>query len=184
MAFPNMRSNHFQKIRADFSSSDSKDHIFLGKLTLLQLALGRTVEDEYAENLHHFSKFLKGSDVGLLLTSRPHAEVQAYFDGMVAQDYPRAGATAPVEVIVKNEQLEHFPASMLESLRKLGMPVEMLKGKIVLQPQCVEDGWRLCRSGEVLTAEKCKLLTQLEQKLAEFRVKLVCRWHDGEFEEL
>lgn len=183
LSFPNLRSTAFQRVRADFHP-DSR--IFLGKLKLLQLALGRTAEDEYAENLHHFAKFLTGN-VGLLLTSRPPAEVEQYFADFRAEDFARAGATAPRPMSVSNAQLEQFPASAMEALRKLGMPVAMQEGRVVLTATTTEDStgeWRLCRAGEVLSAEKCKLLAQLDVKLVEFRVQLLCRWRQGEFEEL
>jgi mRNA turnover protein 4 len=196
LAFPNMRSSGFQQIRAELCSPssaviDNSDcgpwsaRIFLGKLSLLQLALGRTFEDEYRENLHHISKLLAG-EVGLLLTNRPHHHIESFFSSFRKLDYARAGYVAPRDVTVSDDQLSAFPSSMLEPLRKLGAPVEMKVGKIVFQSgtQDEESGWLLCRKGQVLTPEQCKLLQQFEVKLAEFRVTIQAWWKDGEFYRL
>jgi mRNA turnover protein 4 len=198
LGFPNLRSSGFQQIRAELCSPSSgvgdddtdggpwSARIFLGKLSLLQLALGRTVEDEYRENLHHVSKLLAG-EVGLLLTNRPHSHIESYFAGFRKLDYARAGYAAPRDVTVSDDQLSAFPSSMLEPLRKLGAPVEMKVGKIVFQSGTRQEegsGWLLCREGQTLTPEQCKLLQQFEVKLAEFRVIIRAWWKDGEFYRL
>jgi mRNA turnover protein 4 len=210
LAFPNLRSSGFQQIRADLcsggnsaaatmkmddndgddsssSSSSTTTRIFLGKLSLLQLALGRTTEDEYMDNLHHVSKLLKG-EVGLLLTSLPHSHITNYFDNFCKVDYARAGTRASRDVVVTNGDLSAFPSSMLEPLRKLGAPVDLSAGTIVLRPWSrpsssseEEVGWKLCREGQTLSPEQCKLLQQLHLKLSEFRVSIEAWWKDGEY---
>lgn len=70
-SFDNMRSNKFKDVRLAFR--DSK--IFMGKNKLLQISLGKGVEDEYADGLHEVSKLISGS-VGLLATSRAKEEVR------------------------------------------------------------------------------------------------------------
>ena len=47
-SFNNMRTNHFKIVRMDLPDS----RFFLGKCKVMKVALGRTKEEEYAENLH------------------------------------------------------------------------------------------------------------------------------------
>ncbi len=162
---------------------DAPSRIFLGKNKLLQIALGKTPEDEYADNLRHVSKEISES-VGILLTSRSKREVQEFFSNWVEPDFARAGFVAPKDVVVTNEMLAQHPVSMLEQqFRKQGLPVKIDNGRIVLLDGKQE--YRLCKEGEILSPEKCKTLTHFGIKLSEFRVKLVCHWSkDGGFEKL
>ena len=157
--------------------------IFLGKNKLMQIALGRTPEDEYSENLGKVSKLVTGN-VGLLMTSKPNAEVEEYFANFAEDDFARAGAKATRDVTVDNEMLYNFPSSMVEQFRKMRLPVDVQDGKLVLVG--AKEKHVVCREGDELSAEDCKLLTQFGIKLTEFRVKLVCRWSsaEGSFEEL
>jgi mRNA turnover protein 4 len=164
----------------DSTSANSTTRIFLGKLSLLQLALGRTTEDEYMDNLHRISKLLKG-EVGLLFTTLPHARITQYFDQFCKVDYARAGTKASRDVVVTNTDLSAFPSSMLEPLRKLGAPVDLSVGTLVLQPSHSKEGWTLCRANQTLSPEQCKMLQQLNVKLSEFRVTIEAWWKDGEY---
>ena len=156
--------------------------IMLGKNKLLQIALGKTPEDEYADNLRHVSKHISAS-VGLLFTSKPKEEVMKYFENLVEPDFARAGNIAPRDVIITNEMLSNHPVSMVEQqFRKQGLPVKVSNGKIVLLDERAEH--TLVKEGETLSPEKCKLLSHFGIKLSEFRVKLVCHWSQGEFEDL
>jgi mRNA turnover protein 4 len=177
-SYENMRSTKFKNVRMAFRGDDSR--IFLGKNSLLQIALGKTPEDEYQDNLRHVAKRIEGGSVGLLFTSQPREQVEAYFQTTSEPDYARAGAKAPRTVEVPRDQVERFPVSMMEQFRKLGMPVEIKNGKVILRDG--QDTYRICKEGETLTAEKCKLLTHFEEKLSKFAVHLACRWSNGEYE--
>lgn len=185
-SYENMRSTKFKKVRQDFRGTSDEDgsssRIFLGKNKLLQIALGRTAEEEYSENLHHIVKKIHGDSVGLLFTSRNHDLVTKYFENLQEPDFARAGSTADREVRLSNSNLENFPVSMVEQFRKCGLPVEIKVGKVILRDG--QESYRICKKGEVLSAEKCKLLVLLGFKLSTFKVKLVCRWSKGEFEHL
>lgn len=162
--------------------NEAPSRIFLGKNKLLQIALGRTTEEEYSDNLRHVAKRITGGSVGLLFTSRSPEEVESYFSNLVEPDFARAGFVTPKTVHITSEMLANFPVSMVEQFRKLGMPTKVDNGKVVFMDG--QTHFRLCKEGEVLSAEKCKLLVQFGIKLSEFRVSLVCRWSDGEFEKL
>jgi mRNA turnover protein 4 len=181
--YENMRSNKFKNVRLHFRGDGdgmtTPSRIFLGKNKLLQIALGRTPEEEYADNLRHVAKKIVGGSVGLLFTSRPRNEVEGYFSSMVEPDFSRAGSIASRAAVVTSDMLKKFPVSMMEQFRKLGLPVEIKDGQILFR-----DGheFKICKEGETLTAEKCKLLVHFDMKLADFKVDLVCRWADGEFD--
>jgi len=181
LSYENMRSNKFKDVRLHFRE-EAPSRIFLGKNKLLQIALGRTPEEEYADNLRHVAKRITGGSVGLLFTSRPRQQVEDYFDGLVEPDFARADSVAKRTVTVTSGMLEKFPVSIMEQFRKLGMPVEIQNGKVVFRDGRTQFG--ICKEGETISAEKCKLLVHFGIKLADFKVSLICRWEDGEFEML
>lgn len=182
-SYENMRSSKFKKVRMDFRAPDKdgkRTRIFLGKNKLMQVALGRTPEDEYADNIRHVSKLITGN-IGMLMTNKPKEEIEQYFANFAEKDFARAGAEATETVTVNNEMLYNFPTSMVDQFRKLGLPVDVDNGKLVLTGGKEEH--TVCEDGDELSAEDCKILHQFGVKLTEFKVALVCRWNDGSFEE-
>jgi len=166
------------------NDESAPSRIFLGKNKLLQIALGKTPEDEYADNIRHVSGSISES-VGLLFTSRSKQGVQDYFDNLAEPDFARSGFVAPRDVVITNEMLADHPVSMMEQqFRKQGLPVRIDNGIIKLLDGLTE--YKLCKKGETLSPEKCKALSHFGIKLSEFRVKLVCYWSRkaGEFELL
>lgn len=158
--------------------------IFLGKNKLLQIALGKTPEDEYADNLRLVSNEISES-VGLLFSSRSRKSVEDYFSNLCEPDFARAGFVSPRDVFITNEMLANHPVSMMEQqFRKQGLPVKIDNGSIVLLDGMTE--YKLCKEGDTLSPEQCKALSHFGIKLSEFRVKLVCYWSSktGEFELL
>mmetsp|Transcript_8436 Transcript_8436/g.9274 ORF Transcript_8436/g.9274 Transcript_8436/m.9274 type:complete len:228 (+) Transcript_8436:89-772(+) len=184
-SYENMRSHLFKKVRMDFREpgmEGKSSRIFLGKNKLMQIALGRTPEDEYSDNLRHLSKDITGS-VGLLVTSKSSDEVESYFAKLAEEDFARAGSISPKQVIITNEMLYNFPSSMVDQFRKLGMPVEVKDGKVVLVGG--REEFIACKEGQELSVETCKILFQFGIKVSEFRVNLVSLWsNNGEFKEL
>lgn len=200
-SYENMRSNKFKNIRMDFrpqqpqssaddnnmedsnnSNNNESSRIFLGKNKLMQIALGKTIEDEYADGIHQISKRISGS-VGLLLTNKEDKKVQDYFANMVEEDFARCGAVAPRRVVLTPEMIETHPVSMVEQFRKCGLPVDVSNGRVVLTGAGKTEHV-VCTKGKVLSAEDCKLLFHFGIRLAEFRIKLVAKWTNGSFEEL
>jgi len=178
-SYENMRTNKFKNVRMDFKTDDSR--LFLGKNKLLQLALGRTPEDEFRVNLRQVSKFITGY-VGLLITSRDDNAVRSYFDKLSEEEFARFGNIASKTAVVTSEQVSFHPVGQVELFRKLGLPVDVNNGKLVLIGGQKE--YVICKKGDELTAEQCKLLTHFDIKLAEFKLDLLCRWtEDGSFEE-
>ena len=195
-SYENMRSNHFKDVRLHFRGGNKNDdmaddgdgdssgegRLFLGKNKLLQIALGRTPEDEYSDNLHQVSKKLTGS-VGILCTTQSANDVEEYFAGLSVEDFARAGVLSPQTVRLTQKQVETHPVSMMELFRKLGLPVEVKNGRVAFIGERPE--FEVCKEGKELSVEQCKILVHFGIKLATFKISLVSRWEksDGSVEE-
>jgi len=178
---------HFRDAAASGGGGDSGKQatkILLGKTKLLQVALGRTPEEEYRDNLRHVSKLIAGS-VGIVFTSLPQKEIESFFAGYRERDYARAGSVAGRTVEVSDDDMSHLPVSMMEQFRALGMPVEIKDGRIGLvngRNSNEKKKYTVCKRGQTLSAEQCKLLVHFGIQLSVFRVRLLCHWSDGEFD--
>ncbi|KAG9403662.1 mRNA turnover 4 [Aphanomyces cochlioides] len=174
-SFENMRTNHFKVVRADFSES----RFFLGKNKVMKVALGRTPEEEYADNLYKLASDISGS-VGLLMTNKSHDEVADYFKKLSIEDYAKSGFVSTETVTIPAGPQPQFVGSMVESLRQLGLPVDLKRGVIVLN-----NDHTICKEGQTLTPEQAKLLVHFDKKMSNFHVELLSRWSsDGKFERL
>jgi len=173
-SFQNMRTNHFKEVRMDFKDS----RFFLGKNKVMKLALGRSKEEEYAENLARLAKDVSGS-TGLLFTSKPQEEVVEYFSKLSVSDHPRSGFVATETVTIPEGPLPQFIGSMLESLRGLGLPVDLKNGAIVLT-----QNYTICKPGQTLTPEQAKLLVHFDRKMAEFKLVVLSAWSKDKYQRL
>lgn len=151
---------------------------FLGKNKVMQVALGRSKEEEYADDLARLSRDVSGS-TGLLFTNKERQEVLDYFNTLSVSDYPRSGFVATEQVDVKEGPLPQFIGSMVESLRSLGLPVDLKKGAVVLTRD-----YTICKKGQTLTPEQAKLLQHFDRKMAEFRLEMLSVWSEGKYERL
>jgi mRNA turnover protein 4 len=99
------------------SMSDDKggeDRLFLGKNKLLQIALGKSFEDEYADNLHQPSKSLCGS-VGILCTNCTSKDVVEYFANLAVEDFVGRDKCLPKRWCCPNFRLRHIPLAWSSS---------------------------------------------------------------------
>lgn len=62
---------------------------------------------------------------------------------------------------------------MEAGLRKLGCPSKLVKGKVVLD---AEEGWVVCREGEILGSRETGLLKMFGVQMSVFRVGVVGWW--------
>mmetsp|Transcript_3062 Transcript_3062/g.4771 ORF Transcript_3062/g.4771 Transcript_3062/m.4771 type:complete len:216 (+) Transcript_3062:81-728(+) len=170
--FENLRAAKFREIRMHWKESK----IFMGKNSVAQIALGRSPEEEYKDNLRHVSEKLEGNK-GLLFTNRDQAEVISYFGSFVSADYAKAGCIPEEEITFAPGKLE-FPTTMLDELRKLGMVVEVDHGTVVLR-----NSITVATPGIPLTPEQAKILVKFERKIVDFKVWIECAWSDGEYTE-
>lgn len=173
LKFENMRAARFKEIRMHWKES----RIFLGKNTVAQIALGKSKEDEYKDNLRHISKKLVG-DKGLLFTNRPKKEVLKYFKEFVSPEYAKAGTIATEDIALEEGKLP-FPISMMEQLRKLGLVVEVKKDTLELKNRFV-----CATKGVELTPEQAKVLVHINQPLIKFKIIVECCCIDGKYEEM
>ena len=98
----------------------------------MAIALGRSAQDEYRDNLHKVSKRLQGQ-CGLLFTNKNKEEVLDWFSSHTEDDFARAGNVATKTVVLSEGPLEQFPFSLEPFLRlKLGMQTSLKKGQSIL----------------------------------------------------
>lgn len=185
-SYENMRSNHFKDVRLHFRGNShamdeeegsGEGRIFLGKNKLLQIALGRSSEDEYSDNLHQISRVLTGS-VGILCTRQSPKDVEEYFANLAVEDFARAGQVSPKTVMLSQSLIETHPVSMVEQFRKLGLPVEVKNGRVAFVGG--REEFEVCQEGNELTVEQCKILVHMGLKLAVFRIELLSCWEKEE----
>uniref|UniRef100_A0A6U4IQ12 Ribosome assembly factor mrt4 n=1 Tax=Hemiselmis andersenii TaxID=464988 RepID=A0A6U4IQ12_HEMAN len=171
--FDNLRASTLKNLR----QLHREDRYFMGKNKIMQLALGRTPEEEPKENLHQLSQHLSGSS-GLFCTSRPRKHIIDFFKKFVETDFARGGTPATVTHTIPAGPLP-FQHTMVDQLRKLGLPV-MLKTGVVT---CERDH-KVCTKGTPLTPEQAQVLKLLGVKTCEFRVQLVAVWENDNYTEL
>jgi len=172
LSFENMRTRHFKNLRTQLSDS----RFFLGNNRVMAIALGRTPEEAYAENLHKFSALLTGQ-TGVMFSNRTVDEVRRFFRDNAVKEYCRAGSEASDTVELKAGPLETFSHTMHEPFRKLGLPVVLKRGVVVL-----ESDFTICNAGNKVTPEQARLLQHFGHKLAVFSVGVQAAWHDGKLE--
>ncbi|KAI1378503.1 mRNA turnover protein 4 [Hypoxylon crocopeplum] len=185
----NMRNTYLKEVRQELSDS----RLFFGKTKLMARALGHSPEDSYADNIYRLTPYLKGT-VGLLFTNRGPAELLPYLEGLAGNkvDFARAGATSPRDFIVPYGTVyatagevppEHdvpIGHTLEPELRRLGLPVRMVKGRVVLEepPQGGDagDGYVVCREGDVLDSRQTRLLKLFGVCLSEFKIDVLAYW--------
>lgn len=150
-------------------------------------ALGANQNDEVLEGLHQLSGSLCG-DVGLLFSNESPIAVQEFMNSASALDFARTGCEAPETVVIHNDEtgLKHFeteqvlPATLDAQLRACGLPT-MLRGGLIL---LTTDAYTICRAGEKLSSDQCRLLKVLGYRLANFKIILLGHYTEGIFKEM
>lgn len=170
-SYENMRTNLFKQVRVTLKDS----RMFMGKNKVMQIAMGRGEEDEYADNLYKISEDMVGAR-GLLFSNKSLTEVKKIFKQNVGQDYARAGNVATEDVVFAAGPLPSMPHNMDEPLRKLGMPVMLKMGVVTLDRE-----FTVCSKGDVLSPDQARILKHFEYKLAEFSLNLISRWSKGKY---
>ncbi|KAK2748126.1 mRNA turnover and ribosome assembly protein [Myotisia sp. PD_48] len=183
----NMRNTYLKDVRHEFSDS----RLFFGKTKVMAIALGITPETACAPNINKLSPFLVGA-VGLLFTSRSPESVLQYFDSFHPLDFARAGNVSPRSFTIPSgvvyatageipaNQDEPLSHTIEPTLRKLGVPTRLVKGKVMLEID--EGGYEVCKAGDVLDSKQSTLLKMFGVAVAEFRVEMKARWSKAEGE--
>ena len=170
VSFTNIRSGPF-KVVANNWREDSK--FFLGKNKVMRVALGKKPEDEAADNTHLLSRYMRGQ-VCLLLSNKGKEAIEKRFSELEAaqEDFATAGTIATYTVFLAKgiEALDGYAHSLEPQLQKLGLPTKLNFQKIEL----LSDVY-VCREGQTLNVEQCKILKILGHKMASFKLTLLCQ---------
>lgn len=121
-------------------------------------------------------RFLKLSMYYSLLSFKSY--FSSYFENFDFPEYAKAGAIPEESIVVPAGEMS-FPVSMLDELRKLGMIVEVEQGKVMLR-----EPYTAASAGKPLTPEQARILVKLERPIISFTIKLLCKWENGEYQEL
>ncbi|CAL1538472.1 unnamed protein product [Lymnaea stagnalis] len=162
----NMRNVQLKEIRQEWNHS----RFFFGKNKVMQLALGRTEDEEYRENLHKLTQHLQGQ-TGLLFTNSKEKEVLKYFDELYVPNYARSGTVATQTVLLEEGPLAEFSHSLEPQLRQLGLPTQLKRGVIHL----LKDH-TVCEKGQVLNPEQCRILKLFGHQMSEFHITIDGMW--------
>eukprot|EP00761_Pharyngomonas_kirbyi_P014978 gb/GECH01015009.1/.p1 GENE.gb/GECH01015009.1/~~gb/GECH01015009.1/.p1 ORF type:complete len:230 (+),score=69.91 gb/GECH01015009.1/:1-690(+) len=168
--FENPRNAWFNQLRDEFKEDG---RMFLAKKTLMKVALGKTEAEEVQPGLSQVAEQVYGF-CGILCTDRDREETQEIFDNFERQDYPRSGFVPQETVTISAGPIDWAPVSMEPLLRRLGLPVQIIKGTVHIPFDHV-----VCRAGEEINSSQSKILKIFRKPLAKFKVQLVCHWHDG-----
>ncbi|KAI1465146.1 mRNA turnover protein 4 [Daldinia caldariorum] len=188
-AVDNMRNTYLKDVRQELSDS----RLFFGKTKLMARALGHGPEDSYADNIYKLTPYLRGT-VGLLFSNRSPTQLLPYLESLAGEkvDFARAGAVAPRDFVIPPGTVyatggevpaEHdvpLGHTLEPELRRLGMPVRMVKGRVVLEEGlegvAKDEGYVVCRQGDVLDSRQTRLLKLFSVCLSEFKIKVVAYW--------
>ena len=149
----------------------------MGKNSVAKVALGRTPEEEYKDNLRHVGGLLEGN-VGLLFTDKSKKEPLKYFKNFHPAEFAKAGAIPSEDIVLEPTDLS-FQPSMLDQFRKPGMIVEIDNGVIQLR-----SSFTAAEAGAPLTPEQAKVLVHFNMPIIDFKINITGMWSDGEFQEL
>lgn len=179
----NVRNNFIKEVRVEFADS----RIFMGKTKVMQVALGRTPETECVPGVSGLQDYMMG-EIGLLFTDREPKDVEDYFRSYSKLDYARSGAVAaqdfripPGELYtaygVEGGEEDPLPMSIEPTLRRLGVPTKIMKGKVTLEDRPedsmdAEEGYGVCKEGDVLDSRQTSILKIFGVRMAEFTMDL------------
>ena len=97
------------------------------------------------------------------------------------EDFATAGTQAAYTVHLQKgvDALDGYAHSLEPALQKLGLPTKLNFQKIEL----LADVY-VCREGQTLNVEQCKILKILGHKMAQFKLEMLCqREENGKFTE-
>ena len=167
----NMRNASLKDVRSHWKSS----RFFFGKNKVMQLALGKTVSEEHKESVSKLSPLISGN-CGLLFTNSRPEEVAEYFDNYKVPNFARSGFVATKDFVLPAGHLEQVHFSQEPMVRTdLGLATSLKNGKVILSTETV-----VCKEGDVLTPEQCKLLELFGKQMAVFHFTIRAYYHSGQ----
>jgi mRNA turnover protein 4 len=121
-----------------------------------------------------FLQYISGN-AALLFTDSDLKTTQEYFESFTKVDFARSGTVCNQMVTIPKGEVKEKAHSMLEEFRSLGLPVDLERGVIHFRKDYV-----VCRVGQTLTPEQCRILKHFNYLLSEFKLTVKAMWHDGE----
>jgi mRNA turnover protein 4 len=173
----NARNSLLKEVRSEWTNN-SNSRFFFGKNSLMQIALGKSEEDEPKPNLHLVADRIAGH-CGLFMSNEPADKVIEWFASYGEKDYPRSGFESTQEVVLEEGPLPQFSHAIEPHLRSLGMPTELKQGIVNIRHK-----YTVCRVGDVLNPDQCKILKLLDIKMSTFKFTFKCYWSKGKFFDL
>jgi mRNA turnover protein 4 len=146
--------------------------LVMAKNKVMQVALGTAPATECQDGVHKMAVKISGQ-CGLLFTDKPPADVQSVLAEFRPSDYARSGCVATATVVLPKgvDTLSKMPHSIESHLRHLGMPTQLLDGKIHLL-----GDHTVCKEGQELSADAAQVLKIMEIKQAEFKMDVMAHW--------
>jgi mRNA turnover protein 4 len=168
--YQNMDTPIMDKLRLSMKGTA---RFFIARNTVMQVALGRTPETEARPDLAKVSKLLSGS-CGLMFTNLSRDEVEQRFTSATKTSFASSGELATETVELKEGPIPLFPHNMEPHLRDLGLPTKLVDAVVHLNQDHV-----VCRKGDKLTPNQCRILRHLGMEMSAFRLFLIASWHGG-----
>ena len=106
-----------------------------------------------------------------MLSNKSPKDLQKIFEDETVDDFATAGTKASYTVFLQKgtEALDGYSHSIVSYLQTLYVPVKLNFQKIEL----LSDVY-VCREGQTLTVEQCKILKLLGHKMAQFKLDVLC----------
>ena len=152
----NFRNPLMKALKKEF---EYNGRFYQGKVKPTMVALGTNESNEYRENLRFVSNALlktaKGAHRGLFFTNNTPDKILKYFKNYKTITFAKTGFVATKDIMINKGVLEQFVFSQEYVLKKLGLPVLLKNGRLIL-----DQNYIVCQKGQPLKPEQCKLLVK------------------------
>ncbi|KRZ05878.1 mRNA turnover protein 4 -like protein, partial [Trichinella zimbabwensis] len=163
------RTAQMNQVRHVFKENS---RFFFGRNKVLAIALGRIPSEEYKQNLCKLSSALLGQR-GLMFSNLSVDDIIRDLKKLEQPEFARSGNKATETITISAGPLEQFQFTIEPLLRKLGLPVKLEKGVVIMEQDFV-----VCKKDCILTPEQAKILELFGIRLAKFKLKPILAWYD------
>lgn len=175
----NYTNQHMKALRMHFKYNGQ---FSCPKVKPTMLALGSNASNEYRENLHFVSQALKtkarGQHRGLFFCNNGPEEVLPFMRRHRVASFAKTGFVATRDYIIRKGVLTMFAFCQEVQLKRLGLPVLLKRGKLLLNQDYV-----VCEKGQPLRPEQSKLLELLGLKMARFEITIYGYWNGEKYQQ-
>ncbi|KRZ69775.1 mRNA turnover protein 4 -like protein, partial [Trichinella papuae] len=163
------RTAQMNQVRHVFKENS---RFFFGRNKVLAIALGRIPSEEYKQNLCKLSSALVGQR-GLMFSNLSVDDIIRDLKKLEQPEFARSGNKATETITISAGPLEQFQFTIEPLLRKLGLPVKLEKGVVIMEHDFV-----VCKKDCILTPEQAKILELFGIRLAKFKLNPILAWYD------